>query len=110
MNKLLNSIIKKYYKLCPPAKVYLLISLVSFTAMLYQNILESNRYVVGHYSVELKHNNNILFLIKFIYILLWTFILNELCRNGWKSVSWFLVILPILMMFVFISLLILANI
>tara|TARA_B100000927_G_scaffold291687_2_gene295677 strand:- start:3081 stop:3413 length:333 start_codon:yes stop_codon:yes gene_type:complete len=110
MNKTINSILKKYYGLCPPAKVYLLISLVSFVAMLYQNTLVATTYNIGSYSVKLNHNNNILFFIKLIYIMLWTFILNELCRNGWKSVSWLLVLFPILMMFIFISILILANV
>ena len=110
MNKSIRSLLKTYYRLCTPAKVYLLISLVSFIAMFYQNILTGNRYNIGSYSVMLNHNSGLLFVVKFIYILLWTFILNELCRNGWKSVSWFLVLLPILMMFILISVLILANV
>tara|TARA_B100001094_G_C18042341_1_gene725615 strand:+ start:325 stop:657 length:333 start_codon:yes stop_codon:yes gene_type:complete len=109
MNKTLKSILRTYYGLCQPAKVYLLISLASFLAMLYQNILVQKVYNVGNYSVELSHSNYLLFIIKGIYILLWTFILNTLCKNGWKSISWFLVILPILLMFILISVLILAN-
>ena len=54
MNKTVNSLMRVYYGLCPPAKVYLLISLLSFLAMLYQNVLVQKVYNVGNHSVELS--------------------------------------------------------
>jgi len=105
----MTNFLKTYYSLCTPAKVYFLISLTSVLALVAQNISSPMKYRVGKYSVNLPHNNVIFFVFKFLYIVLWTFILNELCSRGWKDLSWFLVLFPILLMFVLIGLLILAN-
>ena len=43
---------------------------------------------------------------KIIYILFWTFILNSLCKAGYKEISWFLVLLPILLLFIILGLVI----
>jgi hypothetical protein len=105
----MNNFIKLYYSLCTPAKVYFLISVVSVLALIVQNIATPMKYKVGSYSVNLPHNNLVFFVFKFLYIIVWTFILNELCSHGWKDLSWFLVLFPLLLMFVIIALLILAN-
>ena len=44
-------------------------------------------------------------MIKLVYVLLWTYILQLLCRKGYSSVSWFLVLLPFIGMFILIGLL-----
>ena len=44
-----------------------------------------------------------MFLFKAIYILFWTFVLNAVCKAGYKEVSWFLVLLPIILMFVILG-------
>jgi len=103
------NILETYYSLCTPAKVYVLLSTMGVLALLYQNFASPMRYKVGTYSVKLPHNNMIFFIFKILYIVIWTFILNELCRSGWGSISWFLVLLPIILMFVIIGLLLLAN-
>ena len=105
----MNKLLKKYYSLCTPAKVYLLISLTSVLALIVQNAAMPMKYTVGKKTVDLPHTNLVFFVFKFLYIALWTFILNELCGHGWKDLSWFLVIAPILLMFVLIGLLLLAN-
>jgi hypothetical protein len=38
-----------------------------------------------------------------IGVLIWTFILDYLCNSGWKGMAWFLVLLPIVFMFVIIG-------
>jgi F0F1-type ATP synthase assembly protein I len=35
---------------------------------------------------------------KLIFAFLWTFVLGWLCSKGYKSISWFLVLLPFIMM------------
>ena len=32
--------------------------------------------------------------VKLIFIFVWTFLLNLLCSKGYKNLSWFLVLLP----------------
>ena len=34
------------------------------------------------------------FVFKFLMVLLWTYVLQELCKYGYIKVSWFLVLLP----------------
>ena len=102
MNKMFNS-------LCAPAQLYLILSTLSILALLIQNVSDPLRYRVGHYKVNLKHHNVLFFVFKIMYVLIWTFLLNRLCASGYKNVSWFLVLLPFILMFVLIALLILAN-
>jgi hypothetical protein len=38
-----------------------------------------------------------------MYVLLWTWILNLICKAGVPGLSWFLLLLPFLLMFVMIG-------
>ena len=109
MNKVIKELYKNYDNLCTPSKFYFIISIISVLAMLYQNVSNQQHYIVGGYSVKLNHNNYVLFILKLLYILIWTFALNQLCRYGWSSLSWILVFLPLILMFIFIAVIILAN-
>jgi len=73
-------IIKKINKFCTPAMVYLYISFLALLFLLF------------------KKTNIIKILIKAIFILFWTFLLNMLCNNGYKFISWFLVLFPFVIM------------
>ncbi len=98
-----------YNSLCTPAQLYLVLSVISILALLMQNCSSPMTYTVGRYTVPLEHHNMIFFVFKAIYILVWTFLLNQLCRYGYGGISWFLVLLPFILMFVIIALLLLAN-
>ena len=50
-----------------------------------------------------------MFLFKAIYILFWTFVLNAICKAGYKEVSWFMVLLPIILLFIIIGMIILNS-
>jgi hypothetical protein len=52
-------------------------------------------------------NNAVVFLMKILYIALWTFILDYICKSGYVNVSWFLVLLPFIMLLVLLVLMIL---
>ena len=105
----MNNILKIYGSLCTPAKAYLLLSVTSVLGLITQNLKYSNKYTVGSYTAHLRHTNIFFFIFKIIYIALWTHILNQLCKYGWKDFSWFLVLFPYILMFVLIGLLIWAN-
>jgi len=93
-------------KLCLPSKVFLALSLFSFTVMVIQNVSSnSNRYCVGSYSCNA--NKYVIFVLKFVYILLWTYILNMLCSWGLASLSWFFVLFSFIGMFLSITLIML---
>lgn len=68
--------LNEFRKLCTPAKIYFVIAIVaSLLALL--NGAKIN--VIA---------------IKIIFALIWTFILGWLCKKGFKTLSWFLVLLP----------------
>jgi len=94
--------------LCTPAYVYLVISVIAIIALMFQNAGNTNTYCIGMYECDVE-NNGIMFLGKGIYVIFWTFVLNSLCRSGYKDVSWFLVLLPFLLFFVLIGLFVLVK-
>ena len=75
--------------------------------MAIQNYGNTDMYCLGNYSCEVN-NTFMIFLIKLAYVLLWTWILNLICQAGVPSLSWFLVLLPIIIMFVLIAMMFLA--
>ena len=89
--------------LCTPALVYLAMSVISFLTLLFQNLREPNSYQVGIYKIPTQSHNFIFFLMKALYIIGWTWLLNHLCKKGWKGVSWFLLLLPFIGFFVLIG-------
>tara|TARA_B100001057_G_C22109200_1_gene666305 strand:- start:79 stop:402 length:324 start_codon:yes stop_codon:yes gene_type:complete len=103
--------LKKFYKeMCDPSKLYFLVSIIITGIVGLQNILNNNsqEYCIGPYTCPAK-NNGYVFVSKLIYILFWTWILDTLCRAGYKKMSWFLVLFPILLMFILITLFIFVS-
>jgi hypothetical protein len=70
-----------FTKLCNPAKLYLVVSVLGLVYGLFQR-----------FSIVTLGTN-------FIFVILWTMVLNWLCSVGMQTVSWILVLLPYLMMF-----------
>lgn len=103
--KLLRQPVKEFGKLCPPAQVYLLISVLAFIAVLFQNTGDSKQYCVGSFHAPCD-NNVLFFVFKIFYIALWVFILQKLCSGGYTTASWVLVLLPIIAMFILMGVLI----
>lgn len=67
---------KDFSKLCTPAKVYFALAVLASLMALF-------------------HRMSILTVfIKLIFAFIWTFVLGWLCDKGYKSLSWFLVLLP----------------
>jgi hypothetical protein len=96
-------------KFCTPAIVYFGISIVSIILMLLQNMSGNGTYKLGSYSCDCG-NVGLVFLGKLIYVFLWTWILNFICRKGYKNISWFLVLFPFILFFVFIGMFLLGRI
>jgi hypothetical protein len=63
--------------LCTPAKLYGIFSLVSISGFLYSSQLISA-------------------ISQALFSVIWLFVLNLICGEGWTGLSWFLVILPII--------------
>lgn len=88
--------------LCQPALFYLLISTIAIIVMSLQNLGSKPVYCLGQYTCDVPSVNYV-FLIKIVYVLFWTWILNIICRYGYSSISWFLVFIPFIMMFIVIA-------
>ena len=88
--------------LCTPAFIYFTLSILGLLMVLLQNIGNQGIYSLGTFSVDV-HNVALIFIMKFVYILFWTWILNLICRDGYSNVAWALVLLPfILVLFIMI--------
>lgn len=99
MKSHLNKYSKDFKKLCTPAFLYLFISVLVFIIVALQNYRNTNKFCLGDYSCNVP-NTFIIFIFNAIYILFWTFILNALCKAGYTEISWFLVLFPIIVLFV----------
>lgn len=89
--------------LCTPAYIYLSISTIAILVMIFQNWGFSKTYCLGNYSCDVP-NTTLIFIIKIIYILFWTWVLNLICKAGAPGVAWFLVLLPFILFFILVAL------
>jgi hypothetical protein len=89
-------------QLCTPAYFYLVVSVVAFVIMFIQNLGNSHVYCVGSYSCSAPSILAI-FIFKAVYIIFWTWVLNVICKNGYENISWFLVLIPYVLFFLFIA-------
>ena len=90
-------------KLCTPAHLYFLLSIISLIIMGIQNLGNINKYCVGNFTCNVTNTLGG-FIVKFLYVLFWTWVLNTLCRAGYKRLSWFIFLIPFIAMFVLIAL------
>jgi hypothetical protein len=98
---------KTLKELCTPALIYFIISLLALVILLFQNLGDNNSYHVGTYSCRVP-NTAVIFIIKLIYILFWTYILNLICKDGHSGLSWLLILFPFILLFVGIGVMLLT--
>ena len=87
--------------LCAPAMTYIVISLVALLVTWMQNRQNTNVYCVGSVSCPVQSTTYI-FILKILWFLFWTWILNVLCTKGYTTVAWVLVAIPLLVFFTLI--------
>ena len=88
--------VMKYIRsLCTPAFVYFVLSAISYFFMVMQNVGNTKKFCLGGKSCEVPSTIG-LFVIQALYIGFWVFALNFLCEKGYKSVSWFILLLPLI--------------
>ena len=85
--------------LCPPAAAYLGISAIALVIMLWQNMGNNRVYCLGVYHCDVQ-STPLIFGVKAMYVVFWTWVLNMLCKNGLAGATWFLVIIPFLLFFI----------
>ena len=100
--------IKGLRNLCTPSYVYLVISTIALIVMLYQNIGNVNTYCLGDYSCNVS-STALIFIIKAVYILFWTWVLNLMCKANATHIAWLVLLLPVIIMFVLIGAMLISN-
>jgi hypothetical protein len=80
--------------------------MVALAIVFLQNIGNSNSYHLGSFSCRVP-NTMVVFIVKILYVLFWTWILNLICKDGHSGISWLLVLFPFILLFVIIGLLML---
>lgn len=89
---------RKIRDLCAPSMLYFIVSIIMLIVAILTNLGHNNKLVLGSYSMSVV-NTTLIFVVKLIFILLWTWILNLICKDGHEVISWILVFLPFIAMF-----------
>lgn len=66
----------RFNELCTPAKIYFAIAVISALCFLFNG-----------YSI-------MFIIVKLVFAFIWSFVLGWLCKKGYSSISWLLVLLP----------------
>lgn len=100
----MNSIKQEIVKLCTPSKIYfylagavLAIGLLIFIVAAFSS---KNTFIGSFFDSKLSAVPfAFLFGVSFLFLLLWTWILNELCVSGYTSIAWGVLLLIMLRAF-----------
>ena len=101
----MNSL-KLFDSLCTPAQLYLGMSVLAVLTQCYQNVGNPNVFACGLMKASTPINNIFYIAFEILYVLGWTYLLNILCKKGYNQLSWLLVLLPFIAMFILIGLVI----
>ena len=94
------SLLKREKYLCTPAFIYLIISFIGLIIAGIQNIKNNNNIYTLLGIPKPVSNTFLIFVVKFIYILFWTWILNLICADGHKDIAWILILIPFILLFI----------
>jgi hypothetical protein len=100
---------KRIESLCNPAMFYLVISSISYFLILIQNVNNPNELCVGDMKCATE-SKPIVFIVKALYIMFWTFVLDFICKRGYTKIAWFILFFPFVIFFILLALFILMNI
>jgi hypothetical protein len=92
---------RKLKELCSPAFLYFILSIFGILVSVFQNLGNRNMYTLGNFSTPVP-NTLLIFIVKIIYVLFWTWILNLMCKDGHREIAWFLVLLPFVLFFILV--------
>ncbi len=93
----------KLSQLCTPSYVYFIISVLAIVIAAFQNMGNNKKYTLGMFSCRVP-SCIMVFIVKIVYILFWTWVLNLMCKDGHSGIAWFLVLIPFVLLFVILGL------
>jgi hypothetical protein len=93
-------------KMCTPAQIYLIVSVImmilsyfGMTAISQQlTINQSSHPALHSLNFTYQKDSNTSYIVQAVFIVLWTWLLSYLCNKGYSELSWFLVLLPWVLM------------
>ena len=97
-----------FKQMCTPAQIYFVISFLSILSMMMQNIQDPHSYCCGLVRAQSPVNNIVYFIFKVMYVFVWTYLLNLLCKKGYKTMSWVILLLPLIGMFILVGLVLIS--
>ena len=97
-----------FRQLCTPSLIYFVISMIFLVVVAFQNYGNVRTYCLGAHECAVP-NTYLIFAIKLVYILFWTWILNLMCNAGASAIAWFLVLIPFILMFLLLSMVMFSN-
>ena len=94
-------------KLCIPAQIYLIVSFIlmvlsyfGLNAISQQLTLnQSNSSFLQSLNFTYQKDARTSYIVQAVFIVLWTWVLSYLCNKGFSNLSWFLILLPWVLMF-----------
>ncbi len=93
-----------YRRLCPPARFYLVLSVIALIIGFFQNLgNQSNLFCLGSLGCS-PVNSIYIYIFQIVYIAFWTWVLNIICKGGAPIFSWILVLIPFVLFFILIAL------
>lgn len=96
--------------LCTPAFAYFALSFVSLVILAVQNILDNDSFFcIGNYKCS-TISKTVVFVLHTFYVLFWTFLLDLLCKTGYKELSWFIFLIPFILVFLFFGIMVYKDI
>lgn len=93
----------KLSQLCTPSYVYFIMSVLVIVISGFQNMGNNNKYILGSFSCWVPSCIAV-FVVKILYILFWTWVLNLICKDGHSGIAWLLVLFPFILLFVMVGL------
>jgi hypothetical protein len=94
-------------KICTPAQIYLIVSFIlmvlsyfGLSAISQQITLnQANNSFLQSLNFTYQKDTRTSYVVQAVFIVLWTWVLSYLCKKGFSNLSWFLVLLPWILMF-----------
>lgn len=89
-------------KLCTPSRLYFILGILGLIiSFIYDknNSGSNNVLCLGKVRCPVQHKPSF-FLVNLLIIFFWTWVLNSLCKAGYKTLSWILFLLPYILMFI----------
>jgi hypothetical protein len=90
-------VLNKVRSLCTPAFIFFVISILSMFVMIFENIENTNTYCLGNVSCNVA-NTSMIFIVKIVVIIVWTWLLDILCGRGYEKVAWFILLFPYILL------------